>query len=143
MSTPKTKVILFQVSSPQEKIKKIVEVASKHASEKHPLVIMTASKKAADYIDNLLWSAPKMSFLPHKVVKENYAKHIEYVYISYDQSALCDSRAIFNLRDDVPSSMDSFTTIYDFEDHTSEQKKIFFEKRYKSYLDAKVHLISL
>ncbi|PCI93352.1 hypothetical protein COB11_05455 [Candidatus Aerophobetes bacterium] len=143
MVNPKTKVILFQVNSPQEKIKKIVEVASKHASEKHPLVIMTPSKKAADYIDNLLWSAPKMSFLPHKIVKENLVKHIEYVYISYEEDTICGSRAIFNLRDTPPSSMDSFTTIYDFEDYTSEDKKKLFEKRYKNYLDAKLHLISL
>lgn len=138
-----TKVILFQVQTPQEKIAKIIAAAKKHFFEKHPLVFLVQSEKAAIYIDDLLWKTPKEGFLPHLILSDSTKMPLEYLLITDNIDRAKGVKSVFYLRSEPFASSQLFSTIYDFEDQTSLERKNLFEKRYKTYLDQRLHLISL
>lgn len=143
MITSKTKVILFQVKTPKEKVQKILQVCTKHIEDKKGLLLKVETLDVANYIDNLLWEALPESFLPHKIIKEPINIFLDQILIGCEEFSAPELKCVFNLSTKPIDSKDSYTIIYDFEDLTSVEKKKFFELRYKSYLDAKLHLISL
>lgn len=143
MITSKTKVILFQVKNSKEKIQKILQVCTKHLEDKKGLLLKVETFDVATYIDNLLWESIPESFIPHKVIKEKANIFLEQILIGCEEFSSPELKAVFNLSSKPIDSKDSYTIIYDFEDLTSPEKKKFFELRYKSYVDAKLHVISL
>lgn len=99
----------------------IVQVASDHFKRQEPLLLLVDSEKARDYIDKLLWSQPKESFLPHSG---------ELITIAMEPCQTINN--YFNLTQN-PLIGDGYSRIYEFDDQSSPEKQSAFKRRYMSY----------
>lgn len=105
------KAILFQVKSSQEKIPFIYNVAKKQFDLGHRLLIRTPDQKASEYINTILWSTPKESFLPHQIALEPCE---ELICITYLPVNVNSANVCLNLTQNAIID-GSFHLIYDFE----------------------------
>ena len=115
-STPN--VTIFQVRTSQDKFFRIATVAKDHFERKEALLILTPPS-ATDFVDRMLWSYPKESFLPHSIAREPTNSLIVITDGTQNPNG---SKAIFNLTPD-PVTLPLFTVIYELEDLSSPDKK--------------------
>lgn len=59
------KVTFLPIKIKHDKLRHILALSGKHFLQKNPFFILTHTDAATSYIDELLWSTPKESFLPH------------------------------------------------------------------------------
>jgi DNA polymerase III subunit chi len=125
-----TRVVLFQIRKSFEKLKSLINTAELHFNQKESFIIFAEDKKAAEYVDELLWKSPQTSFLPHILsdIETN-----EYIVINHSKNNVNKARFAFNLSPTPLLVQGPFKIIYDFEDLTSPSKKQFSEIRFDSY----------
>jgi len=136
LDNSKSKIIFFQVTSPPQKIKKIVYISHYHFSKKENLTILVSDDKALNYVDKLLWRTPSISFLPH-ISTSSICNDL--IVITKQKENLNNSKYIFNLTNHSITSFD-YHIIYDFEDLTSTQKNETFKKKFKEYQSNKLSI---
>lgn len=133
--------IFFQVKSDQMKREKMIEIAQEYFEKKEPLLLKVPHKKAEDYLDALLWSSPKYSFLPHVV--QNFDCTDLIVITASNKNPNC-ARALFNLtKDPIDNPELFFTHIYEFEDLSSTFKNKTALEHYKTYKERGYTIITL
>ncbi|MCB1117061.1 MAG: DNA polymerase III subunit chi [Chlamydiia bacterium] len=116
-----TQVLLIPVKSNHEKLQKIVEIATHYFDKNEKITFLVENEMSASYIDKLLWSSPKESFLPHGGE-----------LISILQVLPTETQTIFNLTSEPLTDIER-GTIYEFDDQTSEHKQQAFKTRYSAY----------
>jgi len=118
-----SRIILFQVKQPNEKISRLAETASSHFERKERLVIFT---DAIQYVDDLLWKIPL--FLPHSIDTE------DFIIITSSKTTF-SAKVAFNLCP-TPLLIEGFRLIYDFEDLTSPSRQQLSSVRFDAYKKA-------
>ena len=125
------KAIFFQVHTAQDKIARIIEAARFHFLKKEHLLFFVEDDRALRYIDDLLWSTPRESFLPHKILS---TPEKELIGITKEKLNLNESKIAFNLCL-TPLLLD-IPHVYDFEDTSSPNKQMLSQIRFSAYKSA-------
>lgn len=128
------KVVFFPIKTNDAKKRCIVSLAQKHFEKKDPLVIHLPHQKGLEYVDLLLWSFPKDSFLPHSI-QETTSQDL--IVLTMPPNNPNQAHSVLNLcLSCVESAPLSFTKIYELEDLVSTDKNHFAKERYKGYKKA-------
>lgn len=125
-----SQIVFFSVKSTQDKLAKLCAIAKTYFEQGDPLLVMTADEKARDFVDELLWRLPSDSFLPH-IATDMPCRDL--IAITCSRQNINQARALFNLTPDPLFFPD--LTIYEFEEHTSPDKRQASEARYRAYRD--------
>lgn len=67
MSLQKAEIYFWMVRDGAEKLSTVCQLVARHFARKERVVIATPSIAVAQYVDQLLWSLPPESFLPHAI----------------------------------------------------------------------------
>jgi DNA polymerase IIIc chi subunit len=130
------RVIFFSVRSAQEKIDRLTEVALEYFQKKERLLFFVEDDRGLQFVDDLLWSYPKESFLPHSIASEDTK---EWIAITKGKINLTQAKTAFNLCS-TPLLVE-MALIYDFEDQTNPQKQMRSQIRFEAY--RKANLITI
>jgi DNA polymerase IIIc chi subunit len=133
MATPETRVILFQVRDALSKRSRLIETAQAQFAQKERLLILVEDDKALTYVDELLWKLPEESFLPH-AIQETECQ--DWIALSKGKKNVNSARVAFNLCP-TPLLLEGFRLIFDFEDLSSPNKKMFSQLRFDAYKQAR------
>ena len=135
------RVTFFQGKSDGEKRERIIRLAEEYFEKKEPLIIQLPHQKALEYVDLLLWRAPKDSFLPH-TIKDEPSK--DFIVLTSSGKNPNGARSVLNL---CPEPVDnqnlSFIKIYELEDLASTHKNHSAQQRYKTYKNAGCAIITI
>ncbi|MDN3509005.1 MAG: DNA polymerase III subunit chi [Candidatus Neptunochlamydia sp.] len=135
------RIIFFQVKSDAEKRERIIGLAEEYFEKKEPLVIQLPHQKALEYVDLLLWRAPKESFLPHTIKDEPTQGFIVLTSSGKNPNS---ARSVLNLcPEPVDNKSLSFLKIYELEDLASTHKNRSAQERYKAYKNAGHGIITI
>jgi DNA polymerase IIIc chi subunit len=115
------KIIFFPVTTTAAKLAKITQTAHLHFTRSDPLLFLVPDETAWKFLNELLWTMPPESFLPHP-------SKLIHIRLQLDPEVL----SVFNLCPSAPPH-DKLKTIYELEDYTSNEKKLLSEKRYQGY----------
>ncbi|MBN2479306.1 MAG: DNA polymerase III subunit chi [Parachlamydiales bacterium] len=126
----KNKVIFFQVKDPKSKLIKIIQTAYKHFENKKHLLIKTSDEASSRFVDELLWSHPVDSFLPHVV---SDSKVDDFIVISNNTNNVNNFHYLFNLTQDLLDIDKKYKVIYDFDDYTSPLKLSKSKEKFELY----------
>lgn len=127
---PSTRVVLFQVKTPQEKLLTLAKTAALHFEKKEKLWILTEDEKTQVFVDELLWKLPASSFLPHCASDEPSS---ELISISKIKNNINQAHYTFNLCPTPLLIEGPFKIIYDFEDLSSPSRQNLSSIRFDAY----------
>lgn len=99
-----------------------------HYLKKEAVFISVADQKVAEFLDDLLWSWPKESFLPHAI----HSKDTQ-VCISDAPENINQALVLFNLQGQASPIADKFSIIYDLFDESSPERQQLSKKRLEHY----------
>lgn len=123
------KIVFFQIKKNSDKLLRIANTALIHFENKKHLLFLTPDEKALKFVDDLLWSEPKFSFLPHAVSEENSD---DLIVVTQKLLNLNRSQHIFNLCPlpifDLPCSV-----IYEFDDLTDKNRSLISKNKFQKY----------
>ncbi|MDJ0651810.1 MAG: DNA polymerase III subunit chi [Simkaniaceae bacterium] len=135
------RVTFFQVKSDAEKRERMIRLAEEYFEKKEPLVIQLPHQKALEYVDLLLWRAPKESFLPH-TIKDKATQ--DFIVLTSCRKNPNGARSVLNLcPEPVYNKNLSFIKIYELEDLASTHKNRLAQERYKAYKNAGYGMITV
>lgn len=119
-------IIFFSVKTAAAKLAKITQTAKLHFHHSDPLLFLVPDENAWKFLNQLLWTTPPESFLPHP-------SRLIHIRLHLDPQV----PHVFNL---CPQSIphDGLKTIYELEDHSSPDRKALSEARYQSYKSLKL-----
>ena len=123
------KVTFFPVKTTSAKLTKITNLAVDYFQRSEPILFFVQDEAAWDFLDNLFWSTPAESFLPHPT------KLIQ-IRTTFDMT--CPT--IFNLSS-APLVHESIKTLYELEDHTTPDRLKASQNRYHTYRSQDVQII--
>lgn len=126
-----THVVLFQIQTAQEKLLRIVETCRNHFSKKERLILFAEDDRALQFVDELLWSTPRESFLPHRIASERCT---DLLALTKSKTNWNESKIALNLCP-TPLLLE-IPCIYDFEDKTTPQKQMLSQMRFEAYKQA-------
>ena len=118
-------LIFFPVQDTTSKLLKICQTAHQHMEKKEPLTILVPDMAALHFVDDLLWRFPEEGFLPHPSP-----------FLSIVLEVKGGRTALFNLRPIAYTENFFFKTVYELEDHTSEERLQLSKGRYQVYREA-------
>lgn len=126
------KVLFFKVQTNNDKLRKIITTSQYHFDKKIPLTILVPNEKVQEYIDELLWKSPPVSFLPHGT---DNSETIQIKVFSKEDSY---QKHIFNLCpfEILPSS---FMSIYELDDSSKNET---YQKKIKFYQESGIPIES-
>lgn len=127
------RVIFFQVKTASEKLEKIGQTARVHFLKKEPFLILVDNNKGEQFVDELLWTLPKTSFLPH-IATDSPSQ--EKIVITKIKKNLNQAHYVFNLCSTPLFIEGFFKIIYEFEDLTLPSKKNLSTLRFNAYKEA-------
>jgi DNA polymerase III subunit chi len=123
-------IIFITVTDNKSKLMQICSIVQRHFSEGSAIQINVPNYEAAQYIDKLLWSNPENSFIPHQT-SETFTE--ERIVITVNSANLNNASVLLNLTPLTVPLPDTFQTIYEFMDLTSETKKQHSLQRKEEY----------
>lgn len=132
-----TRVVFFQVRDSNLKLQRIAETAQTHFEKKEPFLIFVEDIKAQQFVDDLLWKFPDVSFLPHLATDDTTK---EWVVVTKSKKNINGAKYAFNLCSTPLLIEGPFRIIYEFEDLTSTSKRQLSSLRFDAYKEAR-HLI--
>lgn len=124
-----SRIVFFQVSNSQTKVKRIVDTCQFHFENREKILII-GEEASLPFIDELLWKYPATSFLPHQVI---HNQGDALVSITCQRQNLTHARFAFNLTPTPLFLSSPIQIIYEFEDLSTPIKKNLSEKRYDAY----------
>ena len=133
---PEPRAIFFSVRSAQEKIDRLIQTALEYFQKKERLLFFVEDDRGLQFVDDLLWSYPKESFLPHSIASEDSQ---EWITITKGKTNVTQTKVAFNLCS-TPLLVE-MAVIYDFEDQTTPQKQMLSQLRFEAY--RKANLITI
>jgi DNA polymerase-3 subunit chi len=135
------KILFTSLKTPSEKVRFLIKVVFDHYLKNHKIIIFTQDLKTAQFVDNLLWSEPKESFLPHFM---SQSLTDEKIVITCEKSNLNEAKVAFNLTSQALNPIDlKLHTIFEIEDLSMIEKTAVFKKKLLTYQKSKLSIISL
>lgn len=135
------KIFFTSLKTPAEKVRFLIKVVSDHYLKNHKMIIFTQDLKTAQFVDNLLWSEPKESFLPHFMSQSLID---EKIVITCEKSNLNEAKIALNLTGQPLNPIDlKLHTIFEIEDLSALEKAALFKKKLLVYQKSKLTIISL
>ena len=125
------KVIYFSVKTAQAKVHYLLRAISHHFAQNEKIQIVAPDEKALAFLDDLLWTQPKESFLPHSV--SSPTPFHDLIYICLLKEASDDYPFVFNLTSSPYQPSARTKTLYELEDCSHPAKKALFQVKFKHY----------
>ncbi len=138
MTQRKQKTIFFQVNNNEQKLFRLTNLAKQKFDEKIPLLFLTQDTAAAIFVDKTLWSHPVHSLIPHEFSLNDSN---EIICISIPPHNPNKALHIFNLTKE-PLLSSPASTIYEFDDLTSNEKSQISKNKYHRYKEENFALAS-
>ena len=136
-----TRVLFVSVKTSTDKIRHLVRFVQEHAQQNQKLLILTPDSKASEFVDKLLWSEPKQSFIPHFISQTLID---ELIVITEEKNNLNGSKTLLNLcHEPADFSLFKVQTILELEDLSSKEKSTVFKKKIVVYQRANASIISI
>ena len=130
-----TQVFFFTVKEAGTKLQVLTQTAMQHLRRKAPLGIIAADSATREFVDHLLWSQPKESFLPHAL---QYPCK-ELIFLS---SSLVSVPFLFNLDPSPITPISGLKVIYEIEDLTHPRKADLFQQKLRHYQQLNIRVSS-
>jgi len=128
---PEVKVIFFTIKEANAKVKALLQTVTSHFLKKEKIQILVPDKAALEFVDCLLWSQPKESFLPHSC--EAILSHQDLIFLSLPLPSYDRYPIVFNLcQTPYPASSD-LKILYELEDLSHPKKAAAFQSKFKEY----------
>ena len=134
------RIFFIPILKKEEKITYLTKIVADHFEKGEKLVIQTDREETLQYVDHLLWSYPKQSFIPHALlIKEPFFPLSETISITKEDltDKIKEPIACFNLTKE-PLLNTSWIKVYEFEDQSDPQKTLLSRYRFASYKKAKI-----
>ncbi|MBS0627111.1 MAG: DNA polymerase III subunit chi [Verrucomicrobia bacterium] len=125
------KVVFYTVKTGPAKIHYLLRAISHHFTQKEKIQIIVPDKRALTFIDDLLWSQPKESFLPH--CTSSPVPFHDLIFICLPEETVDDFPFVFNLCPTAYKPHPRVKTLYEFEDASHPEKKALFQVKFKYY----------
>lgn len=96
--------------------------------------IRAADRRAAEQLDDLLWTFRDGSFVPHEISSNAEDKGESPVFIAYEADSQNNCDLLINLTDEVPQNIESFARVAEIvtsDDNARQQSR----KRFAAYRD--------
>lgn len=123
----------FTATNPQEKLAFVIDTAQKLFKEGKKTLIL-APIEALPFLDQLLWTKPDDSFLPHIIASSPCS---DFLCLTHLHINLNQAHALINLTSDVPKNKDDFQEIYELIDETSPEKSALSRLKMEGYPTSK------
>ena len=132
------KVVFLRVTDNQTKLRRITTTAQLHFEKGERVLILVPNDKAASFIDDLLWSSPKESFLPHSYALNDCD---EQIAITHGDENLNKATIAINLCRESIKNPERFERIYELYDQSEEAKEKLSKQKILDYQKLGCHLI--
>jgi DNA polymerase-3 subunit chi len=123
-------VIFLHVADAKTKITRLCNAIHQNFAQGKRIFINTPSPEASHYLDELLWSHPAESFIPHEVTQQ--ASMIPVV-ISQRHENLNKAQILINLCAQINPNYNTFEKIYELWDQTHPAKEQESQQRKYGY----------
>lgn len=134
-----TRINFWQVADNRQKLELICALTHQHFVRKERLLITVPNETAARYVDQLLWSSPPESFLPHVTSEKPIAAA---VVITTGEQNLNQASILLNLCPTASAQAANFSQVHELLDSTSPDKEQLSRQREAIYRSAG-HLIEI
>ncbi len=128
------KVIFFTIKDSSAKVRALIQTVSSHFMRKEKIQIIVPEKNSLEFVDNLLWTQPKESFLPHST--EVLLPFQDLIFLSLPLPSVEPYPIVFNLCPAPYNPTPSLKILYELEDLTHPQKAAAFQSKFKQYQKA-------
>lgn len=135
--TTQTVVYFWIVRDVQKKLATVCHLVSRHFTRKERVLITTPGIQAAQYVDQLLWSTPPESFIPHAISTSplEAAVVITYPEETSGQGVGNPNQAqvIINLCSTISPLAGQTPCLHELYDQTDPEKQRLSQVRYAAY----------
>ena len=121
-------VTFLKVHDNKTKIQRLLEVIHHHFYKGDRILIMVSNATAANYINELLWSTPPESFIPHIMTD---ASSMEQLVITQKKNNVNRSSVVVNLSSEIWE--ESIEHLYELMDTTSKEKETLSRQKVQHY----------
>ncbi len=121
-------VTFLKVHDNKVKIQRLLEVIHHHFYKGDRLLILVPNAAAGNFVNDLLWSTPAESFLPHTMTD---APSIEQIVITQKKANINRSSVVVNLSGEIWE--ESVENLYELMDTTSKEKEVLAQQKIKHY----------
>jgi DNA polymerase III subunit chi len=125
------KVIYFTIKDANTKVKTLLQTVTSHFLKKEKIQILVPDNAALEFVDRLLWSQPKESFLPHSC--EAILPHQDLIHLSLPIPSYDSYPIVFNLCQTPHPSSSTLKILYELEDLSHPKKAASFQSKFKEY----------
>lgn len=122
------KVVFLPSQTTLQKITSVTVLCKRIFLQKEPLLLLTESEKASQFLDILLWEHPKESFLPHGIFPSS-----ELLCISSSLEQAQEYKNVFNLTSNPLTPLEKNQVLYELDDLSSLEKQALSKKKFSFY----------
>ncbi|MCO7225367.1 DNA polymerase III subunit chi [Pleionea sp. CnH1-48] len=129
----KVEFYILQDEKPHAAFRRAVELIQNVYNDNKRVFVHTQDQRAAERMDELLWTHEANSFLPHLISGEASGL-LPPIQIGYGQEPEIRPDVLINLSDEIPRFHGQFATVVEFA-HGDEDTKAKARERFKYYRD--------
>jgi len=96
--------------------------------------IRASDRRAAEQLDDLLWTFRDGSFVPHEVSSSTANKDMSPVFITYEPDSQFDCDLLINLADVVPQNIETFPRVAEIVT-SDDNARTLSRNRFATYRD--------
>lgn len=122
------KITFLKVHDNGKKIQRLVDVIHHHFYKGDRILVVVPNAAAGKFIDDLLWSTPPESFLPHVMTD---VPNPEQLVITQKKENLNRCSVVVNLSAGIWE--ESVENLYELMDRTSKEKEILSQNKINQY----------
>lgn len=122
------KISFLKVHDNTKKIQRLLEVIHHHFYKGDRILVVVPNITAGSYINDLLWSSPPESFIPHVMTD---APSADALVITQKKENLNKATVVVNLTAGIWE--ESVSYLYELMDKTSKEKEILSFNKIKQY----------
>ncbi len=135
------RIFYRSTKTPDDKIRFLLKTVDYHFQKNERLLILVPDVKTAEFIDHLLWSEPKESFIPHFITQTILD---ECIVITTEKENFNRSKTALNLTSSpIDLSLLNLATVIEIEDLTTPQRAQIFKKKLTQYKKEGLPIVSL
>lgn len=136
--TQQTVVYFWIVRDVQKKLATVCHLVARHFARKERVLVMTPSIQAAQYVDQLLWSNPPDSFVPHALSTEALEAAVVVTYPKEGVEGgkienLNQAQVLINLCPTISTLVGTTASLHELFDQTDAEKQRLSQERYAAY----------
>lgn len=122
------KISFLKVHDNTKKVQRLLEVIHHHFYKGDRILVVVPNMTAGSYINDLLWSTPPESFIPHVMTD---APSADSLVITQKKENLNKATVVINLTPGIWE--ESVSYLYELMDRTSKEKEILSHNKIKQY----------